>query len=217
MFIDFKKLIDIDIKYKIVHWRIEDRFCGLQSNMRHWNTIERKILYAGRIDENKNLELLIEAIRKTKNLNLTIIGNKSRKQKINNMILRFGLKDRVQFKEFMPRAKLWKDFDKYDSLIVCSKEIEAFCLVAIEAQTHGLPVIYSNTGALAEVIGDTGLQYISNNVDSLISAIENAFSSRETLTEHSFKGINNTNRFKISNTINNLEKLTKEIIEYHLL
>jgi glycosyltransferase involved in cell wall biosynthesis len=56
---------------------------------------------------------------------------------------------------------------------------EGFCLPALEAMACGAPVVASDTSALREVLGDTGLFFPLNNREAFLGSMDAVFDQRE--------------------------------------
>ena len=121
---------------------------------------ERKInlLFVGRFDPPKGLDILLKAFNATKrdDLHLTIIGDNvvggGPKIKKKNT-------DRITFLGWIPHEKLASYYNACNAVIIPSRW-EAFGLVAIEAMKYGKPVIVSARGALPELVKNSVNGYV---------------------------------------------------------
>lgn len=126
---------------------------------------ERKInlLFVGRFDPQKGLDILLNAFNACKrdDLHLTVIGDN---------VVGGGIKiekkntNRITFLGWVAHEKLASYYVACDAVIMPSRW-EAFGLVAIEAMKYGKPVIASNKGALPEIVKD-GVNGLIFKVDS---------------------------------------------------
>lgn len=120
------------------------------------------LLFVGRFDPPKGLDILLKAFNACQrdDLHLIIIGDN---------VVGGGVKiekkntDRITFLGWVPHEKLASYYTACDAVVMPSRW-EAFGLVAIEAMKYGKPVIASDRGALPEVIQD--------NIDGYIFADE---------------------------------------------
>ena len=130
------------------------------------------LLFVGRFDPQKGLDLLLEAFNscQRQDLHLTIIGDN---------VVGGGVKiekkntDRVTFLGWIPHDKLASYYCACDVVIMPSRW-EAFGLVAIEAMKYGKAVIVSNRGALPELIedGKNGFVFNFEKTEQLIEILE---------------------------------------------
>ena len=130
------------------------------------------LLFVGRFDPQKGLDLLLEAFNscQRQDLHLTIIGDN---------VVGGGVKiekkntDRVTFLGWIPHDKLASYYSACDVVVMPSRW-EAFGLVAIEAMKYGKAVIVSNRGALPELIedGKNGFVFNFEKAEQLIEILE---------------------------------------------
>lgn len=212
MYNDFKRIIKVDLgnKARIVYWGVPTIDEFLRVKNLDGNNIE--LLYAGRLTEDKGVDIIVKSIQELpRKYNLTIIGSGSHENTIREFVENNNLKNRIRFVPFMPRQALWKQFHRYDAIIISTKEIESFCLVAVEAQAHGLPVIYSNTSGLREVIGDSGMSFIPKDSSDLADKLITMF-QEQTYEDYKMKSKANANKYKIEDTIKELLRYSRELL-----
>jgi len=124
------------------------------------------VLYVGRLSQEKGVNVLIEAWKSLKNIPLKIIGhgdqwNALRELAKNNSAIEFlGHVSQVECEKYLKEAYF---------LIIPSLCYENFPRVLVEAYAHGLPVIASRLGSLAELIvdGKTGLLFEPGDAQDL--------------------------------------------------
>lgn len=121
------------------------------------------MLFVGRFDPQKGLDLLLAALSEYKHddLHLTVIGD--------NVIGGKSLvvpesTERVTFLGWIPHEKLGSYYRACDVVVMPSRW-EAFGLTAVEAMKYGKPVIASDKGALPELIHNGVNGYIINFQD----------------------------------------------------
>lgn len=213
IFDEFTELTVYRDKSVIIPWGIPNDICTMLPNK---IPLSKKILYAGRLDENKNVDTIIKAMRYINpTISLAIIGEGDQKDKLIDLTKEYNLESRVSFIDFLPRQKLWDKFKEFDVAIISTKKIEAFCLTAVEAQAHGLPVIYSRTNGLIEVIGKSGVSFEAQNEKGLAEAINKLLHNERLLQEYSTLGKDNAQRFRISKTRNAFINISENLINQH--
>ena len=137
------------------------------------------LLFVGRIEYNKGVDLLIEAFCRLAptrpNLSLTCIGSPdpSYLSELQQQLRATGLTDRVQFLPNQHRQDLGHFYEQAALLVVPSRS-EALSTVAIEAMAAGRPVVASDTGGnpLIVTMPHTGLLFTSGDAEALTSALE---------------------------------------------
>lgn len=117
-----------------------------QLSRKNRHTIKPSVLFVGRIDKNKNIDLLAELINRHKNLieKFTIIGDGPHKNKLKSKIE--GLKQ-INYKGILPNNEVQKLMNEHDILILPSL-YDGWGAVVNEALNSGMQVIASeNCGA----------------------------------------------------------------------
>ena len=128
-------------------------------------------LYVGRLSQEKGVDVLIHAWARLKNIPLKIIGNGDQYNELKQLA-----KDNSDI-EFLGRLQE-QECEKYLReaciLVIPSVCYESFPRVLVEAYAHGLPVIASRLGSLAELIvnGKTGLLFEPGNSQDLAEKVE---------------------------------------------
>ena len=127
-----------------------------------------EFLFVGRLEKEKNLDLLIQAFANYPNLNLSIIGYGKEER-----FLRSKATKNVLFLGEIKNKELSYYYQKADVLILPSKR-EPWGLVVEEALNNGTPVIVSDhVGCKDDLVSDeTGLVFENDNISSLKRAID---------------------------------------------
>ncbi|MFF6908293.1 glycosyltransferase family 4 protein [Streptomyces sp. NPDC012389] len=171
------------------------------------------LVHAGRLDDNKSTITAVEALALTDRPHrLTVIGSGPLRERLERRAIALGLRGRVQFHPSLPRAELWCRLPNFDAFVFTTRGVEAFGLVLIEAQAHGLPVAYSDLPGVREILGSSGLPYAPGNPRSLALALDEMgrdFRRREALTE---AALNNARRYDITTTARQLRELTVRVV-----
>ncbi|MER6443373.1 glycosyltransferase family 4 protein [Streptomyces sp. NPDC001185] len=119
-----------------------------------------RLVLAGRLDCNKATITAIEALALTRRPHhLAVIGSGSERPALAARTAEPGLTSRVHFTPFLSRTDLWARFHDHDAFVFTTRELEALCLAAVEAQAHGLPVLHSDLPGLRDIPGLAGLPY----------------------------------------------------------
>ncbi|MFF9310887.1 glycosyltransferase family 4 protein [Streptomyces sp. NPDC014748] len=167
------------------------------------------LVHAGRLDDNKCTITAIEALASTDQPHhLTVIGEGSLREYLEQRAAELGLRDRVHFHPFLPRAELWHRLPDFDAFVFTTRGIEAFGLVLVEAQAHGLPVVYSDLPGVGEILGNAGIPFTPGDPRSLAVALNELgrdFHRREALIE---EARHNARRYDITNASRRLRELT---------
>ena len=122
-----------------------------------WQTTGDSIVFAGRLSEEKGIEVVLELARNLPHIPFKVAGDGPMMAQLSqevpdNMVLLGQLEQR----EVLPL------FHDARIVLVPSLNDEPFGLVAIEAMGQGTPVLLSNTGAFPELIQEGEHGYLVN-------------------------------------------------------
>lgn len=128
------------------------------------------ILYVGRIDQDKNLEVLIRAIPsvlKKVNVHFVIAGSGNDLSKIKKLTRDLKVDQKISFlgwidhySEDLPR--LYQSAEVF----VMPSPFETQSIVVMEAMAAGLPIVGARSGALPELISDQSNGFLFSPNDS---------------------------------------------------
>lgn len=181
--------------------------------------INNRLLYVGRLERSKGIFVLLEALRRLKNIgmniSLTCIGTGKDEVKFREQIIKYNLQQHIRLIGYQPREVLLKYFHRSSILLYPSLQPELFGLVGIEAQNCGLPVIASRVGGVEEwcIDGLTGMLVPPNDAGALASKIIlalNNFELRKNLSENAFKSVRR--HFNERNAIEKLINLYRSLL-----
>jgi glycosyltransferase involved in cell wall biosynthesis len=137
----------------------------------------RYLLYVGGLSPHKNLPRLIDAFSRLQLLDISLVlaGDlndvfHTHVPTIRAAIAGAGVEHRVVLTGFVPDQDLVHLYNHALALVQPSL-MEGFGLPAVEAMACGIPVVSSRAGSLPEVIGDAGLFFDPQDVESMVSAM----------------------------------------------
>lgn len=110
-------------------------------------------LFVGRVDSEKNIEVLINAvrIRKRKDIQLVIAGNGANKKHLESITHNYGVGDQVKFLGFVPNEDLPALLNVSD-IFTMPSEAELLSIASLEAMACGKPLLLANARALPELV-----------------------------------------------------------------
>ncbi len=136
------------------------------------------VLFIGRINfAEKGIGYLIEAmpevLTKIKDATLVVVGGGGESQRLEELIDKLGIKEKVLLAGKKPFTELMKYINTADVFVMPSVWQETFGQVAIEAMSCGVPIITFDAGAALEInlSEKTGLIVPAKNVAKLAEAI----------------------------------------------
>ncbi len=127
------------------------------------------VLYVGRIDPRKGLEVLIKAMKDV-NGTLVVAGTGKNLQRMVRMADALGVRERVRFLGHVEYGTLPRLYGASDVFVLPSVS-EAFGIVLLEAMASGVPVVGTTVGGIPEIIDGCGLLVPPNDSDALADSI----------------------------------------------
>ena len=184
---------------------------------------ENIILSIGRVQEQKGQLQTIEFLDNFKKIQndfkCYFVGGPSGKHgneylhELKQSIKDFNLHKHVEFLGDLPQTEIINLFKKAKLLIHTSK-FETFGLVAIEANTMGVPVLTTNNGSLMEIIENNKNGYLSDNlIDANVSNFVNSlFNDVTKYEEIHLSCIEKSKKYDWAKTANELESLYQKLV-----
>ena len=184
---------------------------------------ENIILSIGRIQEQKGQLQTIEFLNNFKKIQndfkCYFVGGPSGKHgneylhELKQTIKDFNLDKHVEFLGDLPQTEIIELFKKAKLLIHTSK-FETFGLVAIEANTMGVPVLTTNNGSLMEIIENNKNGYLSENlIDSNVNNfVNNLFNNVTKYEEIHLSCIEKSKKYDWIKTANELKSLYQQLV-----
>ncbi|MGN8131190.1 glycosyltransferase [Paenarthrobacter sp. 22069] len=162
------------------------------------------VLFAGRLAEEKHVDVLIEAIGKTPpelNVHLEIVGGGDVRSALEELVRRLGLSDRVKFLGLASDDELRTAYIRAD-LFCMPGTAELQSLVTLEAMSASTPVVLADAMALPHLVrdGENGYLFTPNDSDDLAKKITQVLelpqeeqramgrASRQMVEPHSIQG-----------------------------
>ena len=176
------------------------------------------ILYIGRVDPEKSLDVLMDAFikvqEKVENAQLVIVGDGTMRPKLEKMAEKAGISDKVVFTGRVIGKDLPQLYRTGDVFAITSKT-ETQSIVLLEAMATGLPAVAVKAGAIPELVhnGENGYLCEADDVDavakSLICILQDK-NLRETMSEKSLELIK---KHDISYTLTRIEEIYHRVLD----
>jgi len=135
-----------------------------------------EILYAGRLEEHKNVQHVIYSLPKLiekypqKKIHFTVIGDGPYRKELERIIVKTGMKEYVSLNGFAPsRQELIKSYKRADVFVTLSST-ESFGMTIIEALAAGRPVIISDAPPIKHVVEGNG--FVISDFNQLSEKLE---------------------------------------------
>ncbi|MEP7345053.1 MAG: glycosyltransferase [Gemmatimonadaceae bacterium] len=140
----------------------------------------RRILFVGRLNEQKGIARLIEALaRVSAPATLDVIGDGPDADVLRTRVQQLGLSDRVRWHGALPQPAIAAFYQRAAVLAVPSLG-EGLGLTAVEAQLSGTPVVAFDSGGISDTLrhNETGLLVPPGDLDAFAAALN------ELITDH---------------------------------
>ncbi|MEX1113533.1 MAG: glycosyltransferase family 4 protein [Patescibacteria group bacterium] len=135
---------------------------------------ERRLVFAGRLVEEKGAHLAIAAAKRVR-WPLRIIGPRTFQTLTDTGYWERQveplLDSRIRYAGFLPPAKLAEEYSRAAAVLMPIDWEEPFGLVSVEAMACGTPVIGFRRGALPEIIKDGTTGFLVDDVAGMVQAI----------------------------------------------
>jgi glycosyltransferase involved in cell wall biosynthesis len=117
-----------------------------------------RLLFAGRVDMQKNVPLLLRSLRRFLDtyslpVHLDIAGDGEDMPQVRRLISELSLREHVDLKGFVHGQEFEQLYESVDALVLTSTR-ETFGQVILEAMVKGVPVIASNIRCVRTIVAD---------------------------------------------------------------
>jgi glycosyltransferase involved in cell wall biosynthesis/GT2 family glycosyltransferase len=131
--------------------------------------------FVGRLDERKGTFVLLDAVAALPAARVTFVGAGGAAAELAAAIEQRGLGGRATIEGFVAPDDLAATYRRFDVVAVPSLDTprwsEQFGRVVVEAMAAGVPVVASDAGALAEVLGGAGMLVPQGDAEALAEAL----------------------------------------------
>ncbi|HCI03900.1 MAG: glycosyltransferase family 4 protein [Candidatus Peribacteraceae bacterium] len=139
-----------------------------------YEKIKGRILFVGRLEPQKGVDILLQALAKQKDLrwDLKLVGDGSQKEILKKLSSDLGISDRVHFLGYVPVPDVYKEYAQAEIFCGLSRS-EALGNVFLEAQAAGCAVVGTKTGGIPDIVhnGTNGILVKPDNIDMAAEAI----------------------------------------------
>ena len=175
------------------------------------------ILYVGRIDPEKSLDILVNSFKKlikeTPKAHLVMVGDGTAREKLEKMIKRKKLDSQTHFIGRVIGDDLSQIY-RTGTVFVITSKTETQSIVLMEAMASGLPAIAVNAGAVTELVkdGENGFIFEPNDTAGIASGINAIISNKELREKMSKNALKMIAKHDINYTLSRFEKIYNNVL-----
>jgi D-inositol-3-phosphate glycosyltransferase len=183
----------------------------------------RVLLFAGRLQPFKGLDLLLHAMTYLPNhgtTQLLVVGGNAGKAdelaKMHSLVNKLGIRNMVEFVGAVEHEKMPAFYNAADICVIPSYH-ESFGLVAVEALASGTPVVASRVGGLATIVkdGETGYLFDERSAEALAAYLCLLMSENEIRLSMAKAAPASVMKYNWSSTARRLLKVYQELSSKH--
>lgn len=173
--------------YKLIYSSIDKNFLNVSFDYSRKEKSISKIIYIGRLMDNKNPLNIIKIFEFYTKIKLKIIGNGNYKNKIIKYIKKNNINDQIKIIDSVNNWKLSKELLDAD-IFVCSTNFAEFPKTLIEAISVGIPCIINKNINVPELKNINYLIQVDDNPKEYLKAIKMLMSDKKIREQIGKKG-----------------------------
>lgn len=163
---------------------------------------DRELVFLGRLVSDKGVDLLIAALGQLKihgfTPHLTIIGTGSEESFLRNLAQDLGVLSQINFVGIKTGIELVQLLNAHQIMVVPSRWLEPFGVVALEGIACGCVVVGSEGGGLKDAIGPCGATFPNGNVQALSQILSDLLTNPYKLSTYRAKANTHLPHYKRS-------------------
>ena len=180
----------------------------------------RVLLFAGRLQPFKGLDLLLHAMTNLPNHGITrllVVGGNAGKgdelAKMNSLVKKLGIREMIGFVGAVEHENMPKFYNAADICVIPSYH-ESFGMVAVESLACGTPVVASRVGGLATIVqdGETGYLFDERSPETLATYLCLLMSENEIRNSMAGAARQSVMKYNWSSTAHRLFQMYQELL-----
>jgi glycosyltransferase involved in cell wall biosynthesis len=181
------------------------------------DTLHPSILFMGRLEKIKGVDILIRSIPFVANsipdVHLYIAGSGEEEGKLKHLVKKLDIGENVTLLGFVSEDEKWSYYKSTDLCVVPSVE-GPFGIVLLEAMACGKPVIASNVGGIPYIVedGKTGLLFECGDIEGLTEKVSTLLQNKEMREKMGAEGLEKAKEFSWDMIAERTVELYKEVI-----
>ena len=206
----YPSLNNVIVKYNPINDILIRDMSTISSGIKCINVESLKLISVGRLAPQKGYDRLLPIIKRLydngHNISLTILGEGSERNKLEEYIAKNNLENIVSLPGFT--ANPYSIIKEHD-LFVCSSRAEGYSTAVTEALILGLPVITTDCSGMRELLGENN-EYgvvVQNDEESLYNGIKKFLENKSYLEFYTTKAIERGKKFSLTSLMNEIEDI----------
>ena len=155
-----------------------------------------KIVTVGRLSQQKNQKLLIDAVEKVSvkysEVSLTVLGDGPLRKDLEDYLERKSLLNMIHL---MGNVGNVEEYFSESDIFALSSSYEGLPLVVLEAMAAGLPIVSTDVGGVKDIVTDNGILVEANNLNALANALEQLIADSDSRNKLGTLSRENVKRF----------------------
>lgn len=175
------------------------------------NNTNLHVLYVGRLDWVKGVDLAVEAMASVTDLHakLIIVGDGEMRPEIEEKIKQTGI--HAEITGWIPESEVGKYYEDADVFLHPARWPDPAPRTIVGAVQYGIPLLVPDTGGSSWIAGDAALVYKTGNVKELTNALRQVLTSTELRAKLTQASVAQTRRFEENMVVAQLENILKEV------
>ncbi len=172
------------------------------------------ILYAGRLSEEKRVDVLIRAmpyILSKMEVHLILVGDGLHRGYLEQLVISLGLAKNVTFTGFLSEYDYVRML-KIVSVFVMPSPSELQCIACVEAMASGLPIVVANRYALKELVDGNGYLFEPGDHMDLAEKLLTILGDEELRIKMGLKSKSMAKKHDINEVIKKYEEVYKILV-----
>ena len=175
------------------------------------------VLYVGRVDPEKSLDVLAEAFvkvaKKKPDAQLVVVGDGTAKPKLESILEKAGLSEQIHFLGRVIGDDLPQIY-RTGSVFAITSKTETQSIVLMEAMASGLPCVAVKAGAVHELVKNNKNGYLADpdDVNSVARNILKIIDNPKLREKMSKESVARAERHDISHTLTRMEEIYNEVL-----
>ena len=186
----------------------------------HLDENPHRILYIGRIDPEKSIEIVLKAFKKVSeeipDAEFVLVGDGADKARLEKMSKHLDLEDKVRFLGRVLPPDLYELY-RTGAVFATASETETQGIVLIEAAATGLPLVAVDAGAIKEICKNNKNGYLCSpeDVDGITKSLIKILSDPEKQKAMGEASLEIAKKHDLNRTLKRFEEIYYDIIESH--